>query len=172
MAHSPLAKKTKEMLDAGVNYSELARFIVTAGLQGSPADLIEAIAVGMQGAHEYGASVYKDKGVKPIKPKFEIYFTHFQPFDRYVELVINNGEYIANALLLDKPLGYGESVSRVEMVKVAKVDKSAQHSSTPTPIASWSARNWELRPLTPEHKAVYSAVREFLENAPKTRFQS
>jgi hypothetical protein len=91
-----------------------------------------------------------------------IAFTSFINNSNWVKGVVNEGEFTFSARLFDDTSIRGINGGRISKLNIK------DHSDKE--IATYD-RGWDTKPKSLIHKKVYEAVHEFLEAAPKTRFE-
>lgn len=92
-----------------------------------------------------------------------IAFTSFVNGSHWVRGVVNEGEFTFSARLFDDTSILGIQGGRINKISIS--DRSGKE------ITAYD-RGWNKKPKSLAHKKVHEAVRDFLEAAPKTRFES
>lgn len=96
----------------------------------------------------------------------KIEFTKFEHNDNWVKGLVNNGEFSFTSKLFDEGSIYGINEGRVSKLSISIGDRWTGFN---TCIVNYD-RGWDIEPEENEHIKVFKLVLEFLENAPKTRF--
>lgn len=97
----------------------------------------------------------------------KIKFTKFEKGENWVSAVINDGEYTISSKLFDEGSVFGIDEGRVSKLMIRDASINDFWNSC---IVNYD-RGWDIKPSTDEHNAIFEAVMDFLENAPKTRFE-
>ncbi|UUV46894.1 hypothetical protein [Bacillus phage vB_BanS-Thrax4] len=96
----------------------------------------------------------------------KIKFTKFEKNDNWVNGLVNDGEFYFEAKLFEEGSIHGINEGRVSKLSISIGDS---WTGFKTCITNYD-RGWDIKPQTAIAQAVYNEVLDFLENAPKTRF--
>jgi hypothetical protein len=99
----------------------------------------------------------------------KIEFTSFERGENWVSAVVNDGEYKVSSKLFDDGSTFGIDNGRVSKLSIRRTSEIVDHDWFSGCIVNYD-RGWDIHPKTEKETAVFKAVLEFLENAPKTRF--
>lgn len=100
----------------------------------------------------------------------KIKFTSFVKGDNWVSAKVNDGEYTVSSKLFDEGSTFGINDGRVSKLSIRETSKINELNWFDGCIVNYD-RGWDIEPQTDKEKEVFEAVLNFLESAPKTRFE-